>query len=120
RRAQASAALNRAIALKPDLVQAHLSLAGLYEEIGYLDLTLNHLRAYERLSRDPSAPLANKLARLAEAVAQRENAYAVEAGNLRLVDRALLAFHKGLKGKARDLLLESDLSAFGPQGMALE
>src|SRR5262249_3924524 len=38
----------------------------------------------------------------------------------RVLDRALLAFHKGLAGKARDLLLESDVAAFGAQGMLLE
>jgi len=36
------------------------------------------------------------------------------------LDRALFAVRKGLAGKARDLLLESDLALFGDQGMALE
>src|SRR5262249_57459312 len=51
RRAQASAALNRAVALQPDLAKAHAYLAGLYQEMGgYLDLTLKHLTASEKLT----------------------------------------------------------------------
>lgn len=53
-------------------------------------------------------------------VAEGERAFAAEAPKLRVLDRAILAFQKGLGGKARDLLLESDLAAFGPQGMAME
>ena len=41
----------RAIALRPDLAQAHLSLGGLYRELGYLDLAERHLRTYLSLAR---------------------------------------------------------------------
>src|SRR5262249_15246498 len=37
-----------------------------------------------------------------------------------LGQRALVAYRQKLAGKARDLLLDSHISAFGPQGMALE
>jgi hypothetical protein len=136
RRAQASAALNQALVLKPDLAEAHRNLVGLYQEMGYRDLTLRHLEAYQKLStqargepRDPAAPDApappsrpyeQQGDRLALAVAEAENAYAEAAGKLRVLDRALLAMDKGLAGKARDLLLATDLAAFGAQGMALE
>ncbi len=129
RRAQASAALNRAVALDPGLAPAHLSLARLYEEmssphLGYLDLALQHLRACQRLARQPGPRRAEvddrEADRLAEVVAEGERAFAAEAPKLRVLDRAILAFQKGLGGKARDLLLESDLAAFGPQGMAME
>jgi hypothetical protein len=120
RRAQASAALNRALALDPELAQAHLSLAELYQEMNYLDLSLHHLRQYQRLAGAAAAPVEPATGRLAEVVATREAAYDAEAAKLRVGDRALLAFEKGLAGKARDLLLESDVSAFGPQGMVLE
>jgi hypothetical protein len=116
RRAQASAALNRALALDPELAQAHLSLAQLYEGMNYLDLALRHLRQYQALAGGSE----KAVDRLAEEVAGREAAYDAEAGKLRVQDRALLAFEKGLAGKARDLLLDSDVSAFGPQGMVLE
>src|SRR5262249_62361665 len=128
RRAQASAALTRAVALQPDLAKAHAYLAGLYQEMGgYLDLTLKHLSAYEKLTRGgggrgrgPVPPSEEEVRRLAAEVAEREAAYAAEAPQLRLLDRAMLAFQKGLAGKARDLLLESDVSAFGAQGTAME
>jgi hypothetical protein len=61
-----------------------------------------------------------QLSRLARAVNDRESSYVTEAAGLRLLDRALLAVRQGLAGKARGLLLESDIAAFGPQGMALE
>ena len=51
RRAQASTALNQAVSLRPDLAQAHLGLVELYQELGYLDLSLKHLRIYHDLSR---------------------------------------------------------------------
>jgi tetratricopeptide (TPR) repeat protein len=133
RRAQASAALNRAVTLDPGLAPAHLSLGRLYEEMsspefGYLDLALYHLRAYRKLMRGPGRPAGRtreevedrELDRLSEAVAERERVYAAEAPRLRVLDRAVLAFRKGLGGRARDLLLESDLAAFGPQGMSME
>jgi tetratricopeptide (TPR) repeat protein len=140
RRAQASTALNRAVDFQPDLAQAHLSLVRLYQEMGCLDLALKHLRAYQEWrdreagkrgekgkgrkgEREPeigALSLPVSPSGLAEAVAEGEKAYAAEAGKLRVVDRAMLAFEKGLGGKARDLLLESDVAAFGEQGMAME
>jgi tetratricopeptide (TPR) repeat protein len=131
RHAQASAALNRAAALDPDLARAHHLLAGLYQEIGYLDLALEHMRASRRWSRrrgsaqvpggaDAGPADDDPVARLAGVVAERERAYDAEAADLRVLDRARLAFDKGLAGRARDLLLESNVAAFGPQGMRLE
>ncbi len=133
RRAQASAALNRAVALKPDLAQAHLSLGGLYRELGYLDLALQHLRTYLRLARkapprgaDPAVfreqadQFQEELDRLAGEVREREKEYGEKSAGARVLDRALLAVDKGLAGKARDLLLASDLAAFGARGMELE
>jgi tetratricopeptide (TPR) repeat protein len=129
RLAQASAALNRAVALKPDLAQAHLRLFNVYKQIGYVDLMLKHLRAYldltgtaGRAAADGKAADPNErlLGRLAKAVAEGESAYADKAPKMRVLDRAQLAMEKGLGGKARDLLLESDVSAFGAPGLALE
>src|SRR5262249_53733164 len=133
RQAQASAALNQALALQPNLAQAHLSLVRLYQALGYFDLTLDHMRAFLKLSReadprrDPTGPgreaasadeeMADKLA---EEVAKRLDEHTVAAAEMRVGDRAVLALEKGLAGRARDLLLESDLAAFGNQGMALE
>jgi tetratricopeptide (TPR) repeat protein len=120
RRAQASAALNRAVALAPELAQAHLGLAELYSEMNYLDLALHHLRQYQNVAGAAAALDEKAVSRLAEDVAGREAAYAAEAGKSRVFDRAKLAYEKGLAGKARDLLLESDVAAFGAEGMVLE
>jgi hypothetical protein len=118
RRAQAITALNHAAALKPGLAQAHLRLGRLYEQMGYLDLALRHLRTFERLGGEGVRP--EHLDRLGKRVAEGEKAYAAEAGKYGVREKAILAFQKGLIGKARDVLLGSDVAAFGAPGMKLE
>jgi hypothetical protein len=134
RRAQASTALNRAVALKPDLARAHLGLVGLYHEMGFLDLELQHLQTYVTLAHQAGPPpgvdaeqfaaeetrFQEQLSRLKQEVEDRTNAYDAGSANLRVLDRAQLASQKGLAGKARDLLLGSDVSAFGTPGTLLE
>jgi hypothetical protein len=130
RRAQASAALNRAVALKPGLARAHLDLVGLYKDLTYSDLELRHLRTYLELARAPGfnaeqaraedPPLREEAGRLEQEVEDKVNTYQTAAPNLRVLDRALLASDKGLAGKALDLLLGSDVSAFGAPGTSLE
>jgi hypothetical protein len=134
RRVQASTALNRAVALKPDFAQAHLDLSRLYGEMGYLDLTLEHLRAYLRVVQEagppPGAgagqarvaedPYQEELNQLAKEVDKRKNLFEVATAGWKVVDRAFKAFEMGLAGKARDLLLESNIAYFGEKGMALE
>src|SRR5262249_36421622 len=97
RRIQASAALNQAIALKPEFAQAHLNLGWLYREMGYYDLALKHLRAHLKSSREAGPPpglraeqfreqlteYEQQLNRLAEPVESQESAYAAVAGGLR-------------------------------------
>jgi tetratricopeptide (TPR) repeat protein len=131
---QASIALNQAIALKPDFTQAHLSLAGLYDEMGYLDLALQHWRIYARLKhvegpppgvvaeqfREEEMSFQDSLDRLAKDVERRENSFLVASADANVANRAALAAQRGLGGKARDLLLASDVSDFGHRGMALE
>jgi len=134
RQAQASWALNQAVYLEPNSAQAHFSLAGLYQEMGYIDLALEHLRIYFKLVHEagPSTGVSaeqfreqkmldqNRLLQLAGAVEIRASAFAAESDGLRVRDRAFLALKKGLARRARDLLLESHVSAFGRKGMALE
>ena len=134
RRAQAAAALTRAVSLDPDLAQAHLQLAAVYGEMGFADLALKHQRAYVSAvrkavrgtaaesgeSRAVISEMAAQTDRLAGLVEEREREFAREAAELRVYDRAVVAREKGLVGKARDILLKSDISAFAHQGMALE
>jgi tetratricopeptide (TPR) repeat protein len=134
RYAQASAALNRAVALKPDLAQAHLSLARLYGGSGCLDLALDHARSHLRLFRaagpprgvgadefrEQEAALQDEVERLAREVEARRQVLAAAAGGAGTLERALAASQKGLKARALELLKESDVSNFGSPGMELE
>jgi tetratricopeptide (TPR) repeat protein len=127
RQAQASAALNRAVALRPDLPQAHFQLAQLYEKMGYLDLALKHWQTYSRLAReagltrgDNREQLEKYVERLTQMVQTRESSVALNAADAQPRDRAFQAFQNNLAGKALDVLLESDRAAFGDEGMELE
>jgi tetratricopeptide (TPR) repeat protein len=125
RQAQASAALNRAVTLSPDLAQAHLELGQMYQQIGSLDLALSHYRAYRGAARRAGADGGEgvsdaQLNKLAEDVERGRADLAPELSRARVVDRARAAQRRGLVGEALTILLESDISAFGPEGMALE
>lgn len=134
RRAQAATALTRAVSLAPDLARAHLQLAALYGEMGFADLALNHQHACLAAVRKAvdgtvtasedyramTSGMAAQIDRLADVVEEREREFAQQAAELRVYDRAVIAKEKGLVGKARDILLNSDISAFGANGMALE
>jgi tetratricopeptide (TPR) repeat protein len=124
RNAQAAAALNRAITLQPNLAEAHLLLGTLYLRTRIIDLALHHFNIYLRLSRkiDPMSAKAmeEEISQLAKTVSEREKTFAAEATGAPVLDRAAIAMRLGLGGKARDLLLASDIAAFGPQGMHLE
>jgi tetratricopeptide (TPR) repeat protein len=134
RRAQAAAALNQAISLKPNFAQAHLSLSRLYGEMGQLDLALDHLRTYAKVIHEAGAPpdvtaeqfrvqeasYEGELTALAKEVKKRNDNHTVATVDMRVLERAFRAWQDGLTGKARDLLLQSDLAAFGPKGMVLE
>jgi tetratricopeptide (TPR) repeat protein len=125
RQAQASAAFNRAVALRPDFARTHFSLARLYEETDYLDLALSHWRTYLKLARS-AAPreqedrLQARVDSLETEVAKRTRSFEAAAAGRSVRERALQAYQLGLKGKARDMLLESDVAAFGNAGTALE
>jgi hypothetical protein len=134
RLAQASVALNRALALNPDLAQAHQDLAYLYREMEYADLALQHMRAHARLIREAGPPpdmipaqfreqqarSDEELRLLGRGLEKQQRAYATESAGARILDRAMFAMKRGLARKALEMLLESDVAAFGAQGMALE
>src|SRR5579883_479189 len=127
RQAQASAALNRAVALQPDLLQGHFQLHQLYHKLGYLDLALKHLQIYLRLARETGRDRGENYTRygerakqLAQELQQRESAVTLGAEDSPPRERAIQAFQRGLAGKALEVLLASDISAFGNEGMDLE
>jgi tetratricopeptide (TPR) repeat protein len=134
RRCQACTALTQAVLLKPDFAEAHYRLYQLYAEMNCLDLALEHLRKYvELLQKAGPGPgesveqLREQLAfhqdqamRLADEIEQRESRFLLTAARWKVGNRAKKAWEEGLAGKARDLLLQSDISAFGAEGMILE
>lgn len=134
RQAQASAAFNRVLALRPDFRPAHLHLGQLYQEMNYLDLALSHWQQACRLARQSGPPagvgraefrarqlqIEEQVERLAQEVKKRDDSATVASADRPTRDRAILAWRKGLAGKALDLLLESDRAAFGDEGMELE
>ncbi len=129
RQLQAVAALNRAVALNPNLADAHYELAGLYLSFGYLDLAAGHLRAYRDAVVRSGGPVKGdrraeqalaELDRVTQAVAARTQEFAGESARLAVGDRAALALERQLAGAARDLLLKSDVSAFGTPGLEME
>jgi hypothetical protein len=134
RQAQASAALNKAVKLKPKFAQAHLDLGGLYRDMQYYDLMLKHLRTYFDLKHEMDAPpgadpkefreqvadFEEELNNLSREVLKRQSQYEVATARAPLFEKAAYATRQGLAGQALDMLLESDISYFGSRGMALE
>lgn len=129
RQVQVSAALNHALALNPRLAPAHRDLASLYRTIGCLDLAVEHMKAFQAIAfqwgGSPKAgPVAEDLnAELNQWVKQLEDrtrTYQRDSVNMSVSDRALLAVRLELGGLARTILLKSDVSAFGAQGVELE
>jgi tetratricopeptide (TPR) repeat protein len=134
RRCQACTALNQAVVLKPDFAAAHLNLYILYREMGFLDLAYKHLRTYADLVQkngplpgesverflERMASMRQEVSRVAKEIENREYSFLAASAGWKVGDRAAKASQEGLAGKALELLLESDVSAFGKQGMSLE
>jgi tetratricopeptide (TPR) repeat protein len=129
RQVQASAALNNAVNLNPRLAPAHRDLANLYRTIGCFDLAVEHLQAYQAL--DPqwgglpkTGPAAEDLTaevnQWVKQLQERLETYERDSANLSVSERALLAVRMELGGLARSILLKSDVSAFGAQGVEME
>ncbi len=129
RQIQASAALNKAVALNPNLAQAQLELSRLYRRIGCLDLAAEHLDQFRKISPlrggppktgDQSKALDDELDELTKLVKSRKEKFESDSARASLTERAQLAVQMELGGTARDLLLKSDVSAFGTDGVKLE
>jgi tetratricopeptide (TPR) repeat protein len=134
RTVQAITAYHNALRLDPNLATAHDRLFQLFKSMDYKDLALKHLREYLRcLRRQGPSPgetrkeMEKRLARpegilqnLTRDVEQLKERFEINSSNLKVLDRATLAGRMGLAGKALDILLDSDISAFGASGMDLE
>ncbi|HEY7330472.1 MAG TPA: hypothetical protein VH592_22720 [Gemmataceae bacterium] len=126
RQAQILAALEQAVALRPDLASAHTLLAQLYYDSGQLDRCLDHLRERLRIAEqaDKRADLTAARAeaeRLEKMVTQSEKTYQAnltgKTDPSKVLDRARLAARYGLSRKALEMLQESYPAIFGRPGV---
>ena len=136
RHVQATAALEHALLLDPDLEAAHEALSVLYSERKYADAALNHRREVVRLTRrgprageDPATferrleQEESALRRLEQFVQERRNEYAVRSRAFSgdPLARADLALSLGLAHVALDdVLLQSQVLIFGGEGARLQ
>jgi hypothetical protein len=120
---QAAAAFRQALALEPARAPSHLGLATVYFERQFLDLAIAEFRAYERFARiqgQQPTDAAERIRALERTVESARRTTEANAANLGALDRARLAARNGLTGQALDVLLQSDVSAFGAAGITLE
>jgi tetratricopeptide (TPR) repeat protein len=125
-----------ALRFNPDIKDAHDRLANVFIRLGFKDLALKHVREYVRCVRQQLSmgqspeqrEAVERLMALPERILQKlpqdledlTNRFEINASNLKVADRAALAARMGLTGKALEILLGSDVSAFGAQGTDLE
>lgn len=114
RQGQAVEAFNRGVRIDPENPAGHAALVLAYQELGYLDLALEHALKATRGGRTA------QIDALATEVGMRKVRFENESKGLRVVDRAVLARDLGLARLAREVLEASDISAFGRQGQAVQ
>ena len=133
RAAQTAFACRQALGANSELVAPHATLADLFGELGFVDAALPHVRDLIRLRRAKGAGdgetaeqfdarlqyLELEAGRLEEAVNQAEDRLA-GFRSPRPADRASFALSNGLAERAIQILLDSDVAAFGTTGVLLE
>jgi hypothetical protein len=136
RHVQTAAAFHNALRLQPDLVRAHEGLVFLYQDMGCLDLTLEHLREVVRASRTRGrlpgesteralvrlADQAGRLEHLEKEVAHRVKRWEANSARMSVLDRARRAEEEQLSGQALAVFLDQpDLAgAAGKRGVERE
>ncbi len=128
RHVQAACALERAVALAPDLEPAHALLVRVYGQRGMTDAVLYHMREQVRIldksgAGDRLRRLRDELNGLEAAVQDRRNRFALRTQGLGNApfNRANIALQLGLPRTALDeVLLPSTVVLFGLEGARLE
>lgn len=134
RHVQAVFALERAVALDPDLAEAHALLVQIYHDRRMLDAALTHLREQARIVRarakaggtidsDEMKQLTRLLTDVESVVQERKNEFTIRAPGLAVnpVGRTRMALSLGLTRTALDdVLLVSEVIQFGADGAKLE
>lgn len=101
--------------------------------VDYKDLTLKHLKEIYKIrsaGREPGEArevYRDRMQKLKSVIEALDNEmqslldrFAANSANLRVVDRANMAGQYGLSGTALDILLKSDIAAFGAKGLEIE
>jgi|GEM_PF-6635587 len=134
RQVQAITAFQQALILRPDSPAAHGRLARLYRDRGSLDLALVHLEKLVEITKargpqagektetanEALAALEREREALASLVRQRVKTLEVGKESRRVLDLAREAAGVGLPKYALEILLKSDASEFGAEGVQLE
>jgi tetratricopeptide (TPR) repeat protein len=132
RQIQAVTAYRRAVALSTgrEAAVAHLRLGRMYEQLGVLDGAYTHLSKFRELAAqagrpdddEPAGglPTDAELRQLGGHLAEQTKQYEEESVRTRVFDRALMAVRRGLVVRGLEVLLGSDIAAFGARGLDLE
>jgi hypothetical protein len=134
RQVQLATALQNALTLRPDSVEAHRMLWDYYLRVNYLDLGLDQLNEEYRLlreggrGRDETVQQFQQLLdgkqkyikELDTTVSRARNEYAIAAANQPAGAKAALALQRGLAKEALTILMQVDPAQFGDQELNLE
>ena len=135
RTAEAVTAYKHALAVNPDLEEAHVDLISLYQDMNYQDEVLAELkevlrcnRKAGRLAGENQKDYAARIVYLEDLTAQKEKDVAALLDKFEVKSAGMPIFNKaeaawadyGLAGKSLSLLLGSDVASFGREGMGLE
>jgi len=130
RHCQMVAAYRQAATLQPQFRQAAERLSQIFRQMDYKDLALKSLReSYRYYSRSPGAgalhdqlmgKLKERVGALEEEVRLATDRFDINSQNLPVVDRADMAGQLGLVGRSLEILLRSDIAAFGAAGLEIE
>ena len=135
RQVQAVTAFRQALGLDPSLKQARAQLIRLYQEMKAEDLALKEMQKLleqmeaegpllgERQTKydERLKQLRREVERWTKQVNDELDRFEVNAAHLKgVADRAQLALSGGLAGKALDILMDSNIAAFGTPGMGME
>ncbi len=115
RHVQAATALRRALELDPNCVSAERLSILLYQEAGFLDLTVQHGKECVRILREngaPDAELAREVDQADKELRRRQDTYLLKTANRSVTEQVDVALDMGLRQKALDVLLTTDWDKF--------
>ncbi len=115
RHVQAATALRRALELDPNNIAAERLSILLYQEAGFLDLTVLHGKECVRILREngaPDAELAREVDQADKELRRRQDTYLLKTANRSVTEQVDVALDMGLRQTALDVLLATDWEKF--------